>query len=138
MAVVAVRAESHHHLRADAAHQADDVRHGFVHVGPGQLAVDQVQKVYRMQVEYLSRVEQFCLADSAQAVRAGIFLRRAKPAFLAAGSGHQVGGDSFGGIAGQRAAQAHRFVVGVSQNGHQLERVGRTRVGARILRGHSF
>src|SRR6266498_652568 len=123
MAVGAVVAEGDYHVWSDAAEVGHELGGDLARRGLIEVTVEVVQEVDPVDAQGAGGLMELHFSAVAEYVEDGV-LARPEPAALAAGRGHQRDFDTFGGIAGQRAAHAHRFIVRVSKDGHQSQHLG--------------
>ncbi len=124
MAVGAVGAEGHHHLRLDAPDVRGDRLDRFADVGPIQRLVLIVEHRDVGDPQHRGRRAQFLLADLSQTLGAGVLGRIPMPpesALLSPGGRDEKRLDALGCVLRQRAADTQRLVVGVGQDGHQAK-----------------
>ena len=119
VAVDAIRPKGNHHLRLKLADDAHQFPHGLPLVDNRQLAVQIVEENRRVDAIHFTGAAQLLFAHGGQAGGGSEIRQRDLPC-LAAGGRHHIDVVAFGGILRQRAAGAKGFVVGVSENGHQV------------------
>ena len=119
VAVHAVLVKCDHDMRSDAPDVPDQLLRKNALVSFIEFAVVIVEKVDLSKAQDLRRFLQLALADFPQLRRPWILFRRPEPALLAAGRGDQVGLNALGGIFGEDASYAQRFVIRVGENAEE-------------------
>ena len=128
VAVGAVGAEGHHHLRLDTPDVRGDRLDRFADVNSIQRLVLIVEHRDVGHPQHRGRRAKFPLADLSQSLGARVLGRLAMPpesALLSPGGRDEKRLDALGRVLRQGAADTQRLVVWVGQHGHQAKGRGR-------------